>query len=30
MTYPEDREIVKAEIAEKIKSRYYPEQLWER
>lgn len=30
MTYPEDREIVKAQIAEKIKSRYYPEQLWER
>lgn len=30
MTYPEDREIVKAQITEKIKSRYYPEQLWER
>lgn len=28
MTYPEDREIVKSEIAAKIKSGYYPEQLW--
>ena len=30
MTYPEDREIVKAEIANKIKSGYYPEQLWQK
>ncbi len=29
MTYPEDREIVKLEIANKIKSGYYPEKLWE-
>lgn len=29
MTYPEDRELVKKEIAEKIKSGYYPEKLWE-
>lgn len=28
MTYPEDRAIVKAEIAEKIKAGYYPEKLW--
>ena len=30
MTYPEDREIVKAEIAKKIKDGYYPEILWEK
>lgn len=30
MTYPEDRAIVKAEIAAKIAENYYPEQLWER
>ncbi len=30
MTYPEDREIVKNEIANKIKENYYPEQLWEK
>ena len=30
MTYPEDREIVKVEIANKIKSGYYPEQLWQK
>ena len=29
MTYTEDREIVRANIAEKIKSGYYPETLWE-
>ena len=29
MTYPEDRELVKQEIADKIKSSYYPEKLWE-
>lgn len=28
MTYPADREIVKAEIAKKIDTGYYPEQLW--
>jgi len=28
MTYPDDRQIVKDEIAKKIKSGYYPEQLW--
>lgn len=28
MTYPEDRVIVKNEIANKIKEGYYPEQLW--
>lgn len=28
MTYPEDRETVKNEIAEKIRSGYYPEKLW--
>jgi choline kinase len=28
MTYPEDRAIVKAEIAKKIESGYYPAQLW--
>lgn len=30
MTYPEDRQIVKTEIAQKIKSGYYPEKLWEK
>jgi dTDP-glucose pyrophosphorylase len=30
MTYPEDRELVKAEIARKIAEAYYPEQLWEK
>lgn len=30
MTYPEDREIVKKEIAQKIKENYYPEFLWEK
>ena len=30
MTYPEDRELVKQEIADKIKSSYYPEKLWEK
>lgn len=30
MTYPEDREIVKLEIANKISSGYYPEKLWEK
>ena len=30
MTYPEDREIVKQEIAAKIKGGYYPEKLWEK
>ena len=29
MTYPEDREVVKSEIAKKIASGYYPENLWE-
>jgi hypothetical protein len=29
MTYPEDKEIVKGEIARKIKEDYYPEKLWE-
>ena len=28
MTYPEDRQIVKDEIAAKIKAGYYPEKLW--
>lgn len=28
MTYPEDREIVKREITQKIKENYYPEFLW--
>jgi len=28
MTYPEDRQLVKDEIAKKIKDGYYPEQLW--
>ena len=30
MTYPEDREVVKSEIAKKITSGYYPEKLWEK
>lgn len=30
MTYPEDREIVKSEIAAKIAEGYYPEKLWEK
>ena len=30
MTYPEDRAIVKAELAAKIASGYYPEKLWEK
>ena len=30
MTYPEDRAIVKQEIAEKIDAGYYPEKLWEK
>jgi NDP-sugar pyrophosphorylase family protein len=30
MTYPEDRDIVRAEITKKIKEAYYPERLWER
>ncbi|WP_318661455.1 hypothetical protein [Treponema sp.] len=30
MTYPEDREIVKQEIINKIKTNYYPEKLWEK
>ena len=30
MTYPQDREIVKAEIAKKIQDSYYPELLWEK
>ena len=30
MTYPEDRQIVKDEIAKKIKDGYYPEMLWSR
>lgn len=29
MTYPQDRDIVKAEIAKKIDSGYYPNHLWE-
>ena len=28
MTYPEDRQLVKDEIAKKIKDGYYPEMLW--
>ncbi len=28
MTYPQDRELVKSEIAKKIASGYYPESLW--
>jgi hypothetical protein len=30
MTYPEDKGIVKGEIAKKIKDGYYPEKLWEK
>lgn len=30
MTYPEDREIVKSEIAKKIEVGYYPKMLWEK
>jgi choline kinase len=30
MTYPEDREIVRAEIGRKIDAGYYPDRLWER
>ncbi len=30
MTYPEDRAIVKAEIAKKTEGGYYPEKLWDR
>ncbi|MDE5898572.1 MAG: hypothetical protein K2H09_04840 [Treponemataceae bacterium] len=30
MTYPQDREVVKAEIARKIAGGYYPETLWEK
>lgn len=30
MTYPQDREIVRAEIAKKISSGYYPSHLWEK
>ena len=30
MTYPEDRALVKSEIAKKIQSGYYPEKLWEK
>ena len=30
MTYPEDRDIVKLEIAKKIDEGYYPEKLWEK
>ena len=30
MTYPEDREVVKAEIAKKIADGYYPEKLWDK
>jgi NDP-sugar pyrophosphorylase family protein len=30
MTYPEDRALVKAEIAQKISNGYYPERLWEK
>lgn len=30
MTYPEDRDIVKSEIAAKIAQNYYPELLWEK
>lgn len=30
MTYPEDKEVVKQEIAKKIESGYYPSQLWEK
>ena len=30
MTYPEDKQLVKDEIAKKIASGYYPERLWEK
>lgn len=30
MTYPEDRQMVKDEIAKKIRDGYYPEKLWEK
>lgn len=30
MTYPEDRQLVKDEIAKKIKDGYYPQKLWEK
>lgn len=30
MTYPEDRQLVKDEIAKKIQTGYYPEKLWEK
>lgn len=30
MTYPEDREIVKREIAKKVETGYYPEKLWKK
>ncbi|MBQ3671195.1 MAG: hypothetical protein II921_06930 [Treponema sp.] len=30
MTYPEDKTVVKSEIAKKIESGYYPEKLWEK
>lgn len=30
MTYPEDRAVVKAEIAKKIEQKYYPDKLWEK
>jgi hypothetical protein len=30
MTYPEDRELVKQGLAQKIKSGYYPDKLWEK
>lgn len=30
MTYPADKEVVRAEIAKKIASGYYPEKLWEK
>ena len=30
MTYPEDKQVVKAEIAKKIESGYYPKKLWEK
>ena len=30
MTYPEDKQVVKDEIAKKIASGYYPEKLWDK
>ena len=30
MTYPEDRALVKSELATKIQQGYYPEQLWQK